>query len=93
MQQELEQIVDLVTVIGAVVATVPVGFSLGALFASVISYKDNKSYYSHTDSTRQQILGKPEFVEFLKEGQRNFINHLLLRELDFSYSMKYFSAY
>lgn len=91
MQQELEQIVA----VGAALAAIPVGVSLGAFIASVISYKDTMMYYSRTDFARQQKLGKPEFLKLLGEDLRNLANvrRMFSGEFDDSYSWRYWSAY
>lgn len=90
MQQELEQ---LVTFMGVVVATIPSGISLGAFFSAVLTYQDTKMYYSLTDKTRQKALGRPKFVEILKQDLRNMPTVFGIGEFDSSYDMKYFSAY
>src|SRR3989338_7261569 len=89
MQQELEQIVA----VGAVVAaTIPFGLSLASFLSYVNSYRDTKMYFSHTDLTRQQALGKPEFLKILGEDFKN-MKTVFGGKFNHSYSMRYFSAY
>ncbi len=90
MQQELEQ---LVISIGAITATIPIGLSFAALFSAVDSYVDAKRYYSLTDATCQQRIGRPKFLEFLKQDLRNIPTLLGVGEFDSSYDQRYFSAY
>ena len=90
MQQELEQIIKC---IGLVAAAVPAGLSFSAFHLSVLFYLDAKRDYSLTDSTRQQALGKPKFVEILKQNVKNIPTIFGIGKENYDYHHKYFSAY
>ena len=91
MPQELSDLVEIAAAVGVGVGSVWCTFMA---FSRGISYKDTMEYYSLTDKARQQALGKPKFVELLKEDLRNIPIHFFCGgELDLGYRMKYIRAY
>ncbi|HLD39765.1 MAG TPA: hypothetical protein VJB13_01350 [Candidatus Nanoarchaeia archaeon] len=90
MSQELSDIIEGVIAIGS--PGIFLAATLIPYFSYVLSYRDTKRYFSLTDESRQQKLGKPKFSKILLEDIKNFPS-LFGAKFDFSYSTRYFSAY
>ena len=90
MSQELSDLVEVAAAVGGSVGALWCTFMA---FSRGISYKDTMGYYSLADKARQQALGKPQLVEFLKEDFRNILASFGGEEPDLSYRMKYIRAY
>lgn len=93
MQQELSDIIEIAAAIGVLGVGPVTGVLLAPFFSALVSYGDSKSRYSRMDSARQQALGKPNYVGFVRDHFRSIPDFFGIGDSHHEQSMKYFSAY